>query len=126
MTNLNFITENIRILREIKGLSQDYMAMKLDITQSGYAKLESRKSNLTMQRLAEIANVLEVEPKDLLSNQTNFYHFENNQVANATQIVENLHMANKEAYDKLISKMEEEIKFLRTWVGKGPQQNTSP
>ncbi len=119
MTNLNFVTENIRILREIKGLSQDYMAMKLDITQSGYAKLESGKCNITMQRLAEIAHILEVEPKDLLSNQTNFYHFENNQVANATQIVENLHIANKEVYDRIINKMEEEIQFLRSMVSKG-------
>lgn len=117
MNNLNFVTENIRILREIKGLSQDYMAMKLDISQSGYAKLESGKCNITMQRLAEIANILEVDAKELLiQRSTNNYYFENNQVANATQIVENLHMANKEVYDKIISNMEAEIIFLRGLV----------
>lgn len=51
MTNKNIVGECIRIMREIKGLKQEYMAMKLDLSQSGYAKIESGKSSINLKRL---------------------------------------------------------------------------
>lgn len=114
MTEYNVIGENIRILREIKGYKQDYMAMMLDMSQSGYAKLESGKSSITIQKLTEISKILEVDLKDLInSSQSNYYFLQNNHVANAHQNVENFYAEHKEVYDKLIKKQEEEIAFLR-------------
>lgn len=119
MTDINFVTENIRVLREIKGFSQEYVASKLEMTQSGYAKIEAGKSNVTMQKLVEIAEVLEVDVKDLLANnQKHFYSFQHNQVVNATHSIENLHMENKEIYEKMIAKLQEDMELLRDLYNK--------
>ena len=36
------VLKNIRILRKIKGYSQDYIAKKMGITQSSYARFENQ------------------------------------------------------------------------------------
>jgi transcriptional regulator with XRE-family HTH domain len=119
MTNATLILENIRILREIKGYTQEYMGIKLGMTQEGYGKIEGGKSKLSMDLLIKISDVLEVEVIDLMqAGQNHYYHMHNNQVANATQIVENLHTDNKEMTDKLIKRLEDEIAFLRRQIDK--------
>ena len=58
--------EKIRIARTIKGYSQEYMAFMLNISQSTYSKMESGSIELTVQRLFEIAELLEVKIIELL------------------------------------------------------------
>lgn len=90
------------------------MALMLEMSQSGYAKIESGKSAISIKRLGEIANILEVDVKDLLNNgQRHFYYLQNNHIANAHQNVENLYKERKDVYEKLIKKQEDEISFLR-------------
>ena len=67
--------EKIRIARTIKGYSQEYMAFMLNISQSTYSKMESGSIELTVQRLFEIAELLEVKIIELLpdSKMGNFF-----------------------------------------------------
>ena len=58
--------ERIRLLRQLKGYSQNYMALKLGISQRAYSKLETNKVELTVKRLKQIANVLEIEAGELI------------------------------------------------------------
>lgn len=58
--NIKIITENIRLERLKKGLSQDKMANLLRISQNAYSKIESGKTTLTIIRLHQIARVLEI------------------------------------------------------------------
>ena len=64
--NIKIITENIRLERLRKGISQDKMANLLQISQNAYSKIESGKTTLTIIRLHQIAKVLEIPFEKLL------------------------------------------------------------
>jgi len=57
----------IRIIRESKEYSQDYLAAKLGISQNAYSKIELGYSGLSLERLFIIGRVLEVEVNDLIN-----------------------------------------------------------
>ncbi|MEO3405995.1 helix-turn-helix transcriptional regulator [Mucilaginibacter sp. CAU 1740] len=61
------IVEKIRVARETKGYTQDYLAAKLSISQNAYSKLELGYSTLTVVRLFAIALILEIDARELLS-----------------------------------------------------------
>lgn len=52
--------ENIKAFRTKKGISQSQMADRLGFTQNNYSKIERGQSELTVDRLYEIAEILEV------------------------------------------------------------------
>ena len=58
--------ENIRLQRAAKNYTQSYMALQLKISQRGYCKIETGKTKLTVERLKQIAFILEVELSLLL------------------------------------------------------------
>ena len=53
----------VRKIREIKNVSQSYLADKLSISQSAYSDLENGKTRITEQKLKEIAAILKVTPE---------------------------------------------------------------
>jgi len=62
----NIAIVNIKKIRRQKDWSQEYVADKLNITQSAYAKLESGVSKLDILRLLEIAKLFGIHPSQLL------------------------------------------------------------
>lgn len=54
------VAANIRKMRENKNYTQDYLAAKLAISQNAYSKLELGYSNISLCRLFNIADVLEI------------------------------------------------------------------
>ena len=60
------VGEKIRIQRLIKGYSQEYMGFMLDISQAAYSKIERNETELTIRRIYEIAEILEISPFTLL------------------------------------------------------------
>lgn len=60
------IAQNIRFIRQRKGYSQEFMSMKLHISQNAYSKMERGCTELTVSRIYEIAEVLEVSVYDIL------------------------------------------------------------
>jgi transcriptional regulator with XRE-family HTH domain len=78
---MNNIGNNIRIFRELKNLSQEYMAEALGFTQTTLSRIENGHVSLKMDRLQLIADFLEVDLSTLLSA-TNNFHFVFNNVAN--------------------------------------------
>jgi transcriptional regulator with XRE-family HTH domain len=51
---------NIKKIREMKNLTREYVADELDMSTSGYAKIERGEVDLTITRLNNIALVLNV------------------------------------------------------------------
>ncbi|HBS13273.1 MAG TPA: XRE family transcriptional regulator, partial [Flavobacteriaceae bacterium] len=49
-----------------KGYSQDYMGTQMNISQRAYCKLECGKTRLSIKRLRDVAEILELNPKKLL------------------------------------------------------------
>ncbi|MXV49937.1 helix-turn-helix domain-containing protein [Pedobacter sp. HMF7647] len=60
--NKKDIGEKIRIQRVIKQYSQEYVANCMDISQAAYSKIERGETELSVERLYEIAEILEVSP----------------------------------------------------------------
>ncbi|MES2828603.1 MAG: helix-turn-helix transcriptional regulator [Bacteroidota bacterium] len=61
------VAGNIRKIREFRNYTQDYLAAKLGISQNAYSKIELGYSKLTIERLFQIAAVLEVEIMQLIT-----------------------------------------------------------
>jgi transcriptional regulator with XRE-family HTH domain len=64
MTNVG---EKIRGIRTLKGLSQENLAMMLDLSLPAYADIERGKKDVTIKRLEQIAEKLGVSLNDILS-----------------------------------------------------------
>lgn len=58
--------EKIAFIRTLKGLSQEEMAEKLNMSTTGYAKIERDETKLQNPRLEKILAVLELELTDIL------------------------------------------------------------
>ncbi len=113
MQNMNKIGFNIRKAREKKGFSQDYMANVLEISQASYARLENEDTKITVERLYKIAEILDSSiidffdvDKMIIQNQTN------NDGSFGNGYVQNLHIENKEIYEKLLKSKDEQIALL--------------
>jgi Helix-turn-helix. len=67
----NKIGFRIKEARERKNISQEAMALQMDITQSNYGRLEKNDSRLTVPKLQKIAEILEVSIAYLFNEKTN-------------------------------------------------------
>jgi transcriptional regulator with XRE-family HTH domain len=65
---LKAVADNIRERRTCLRLSQTYMAQTLKITQNAYSKMETAKTKLSLERLYEIAGILDIQPKQLITS----------------------------------------------------------
>ena len=98
---MNSINLKIKRLREQKGYSQEFMAAKLNISQASYARVESRKTNLSVDRLQKIAAILETDIPSLQSDPQLIVHSQtNNEGVYGNNYIENLHIENNEAMKK--------------------------
>ena len=62
------ITNAIRLHRLSKNYTQDYMAFSLGISQKAYSKIEAGITKLTVERLLEIASILELDAEAILNS----------------------------------------------------------
>jgi len=63
---MDFFGQNIREFRLQRCLSQEYMAFSLGIHTSNYSRLESGTYCARMERIIEIAKILQVQPYELI------------------------------------------------------------
>jgi len=103
---------NIVRIRKAKGYSHEYMAIRLDISQAAYCKLEHNKTKLYVERLYQIADILEVDVAELLSIDTKFQFTQNNKENSVgyLQHTANVYQENVEHLQKLIEVYEARIK----------------
>ena len=63
------VSEKIRRIRDMKGISQDYVATQIGITQTNYSKIERGDAKeITIARLEKIAKVLELMLRKAIQN----------------------------------------------------------
>lgn len=61
------ICENIRKIRELKGWTRDHLAAELNLSPSGYGKIERGEVELTLSKLYQISIILETEVDQILN-----------------------------------------------------------
>jgi len=106
------ISDNIRSLREKKGLSQEKMSDLLKVSQQTYSLIEKNPEKQNLSRVQEIAKILDVKISFLLNEDESFVlNTFNQQGGNA---ISNVHsITNEETHKQLVKQMESEITFLR-------------
>jgi transcriptional regulator with XRE-family HTH domain len=58
--------ENIRKIREMRDLTRDYVAAELEMSTSGYGKIERGEIDLTLSKLSKISVIFGISMTDLL------------------------------------------------------------
>jgi len=113
------IGKNIRVFREIKGYSQDYMANKIGISQRTYSNIEADKSKVDTELIKSIASVLEIDPIRLLSfNEKVLFHGNNHSNVAYYQNVSEALGKESEALKEHIKHLQGEVVFLRKQLDK--------
>lgn len=67
--------EKIKMIREIRGFSQELMASKLNMAQNTYSRIENNQTKLTAEMLEKISKELGVSPIDILSTEPAIVNF---------------------------------------------------
>jgi len=104
------ITNNIKRFRELKNLSRNYIAAELDMSVSGYSKIERGEVDLTISRIQEIAKILEVDMVLLFKFNTAAIF----NLSGDSKLTQEVTSANPNYYmQKYITMLEAEIERLR-------------
>jgi len=110
--SLSQVGEKVRRLREIKGMKQESVAQELGMTTNGYGKIERGESSITLERLEQIARVLEISPLDILRfDEKTVYHIQHMQSSAPQGVVNNYAATEKER-----ALMLEQIKMLNELI----------
>lgn len=73
--------EKIRVFRENHDLTQEEMAVKLNMSTTGYAKIERGETRLNIPRLEQIAEIFDVDIFELICHEEKMIYQANNDVA---------------------------------------------
>ncbi|SDF81016.1 Helix-turn-helix domain-containing protein [Mucilaginibacter pineti] len=72
LPRLTEIGEFLKILRKQKGLSQDQLAARCDLTKSNISNIENGKKDFNFTTFLEYAKGLQLPPKELLNKDFEF------------------------------------------------------
>jgi transcriptional regulator with XRE-family HTH domain len=105
---MNVIGQRIKKLREEKGITQENMAIQLDVTQSNYGRLEKDDRRLNVVKLLKIVRILDVNLMYLFNGVV--------EQTSAQGSDAGLTATNKEVYDILVESLRSEIQHLKEEV----------
>jgi len=112
---LKKMTEKIASVRIRRGYTLEYMAHELDLTQASYRKIEIGETHLTVERLFQISEILNVSLPELLEIGNDVFNQTNNERAtDYQQKIENFYQESKEVYEKLLQSKDEQIALLKS------------
>lgn len=109
----------IKHLRELRNYTQEYIGHVLGLSQRAYSAIENGKTQLTIERLHEICQILNVSIADVLeleSKTTYNNNFNNHATENKGSLVFRQDDVEeiKNIYERIIKGKDDEIQFLRT------------
>jgi transcriptional regulator with XRE-family HTH domain len=105
------VGDNIRKLRELRNYTQQYLADQLEISLSGYGKIERNETNVTLGRLQQIADILGVDIHSILRfDDKHIFNLNNNEVANGQ--VNNYYIGREELLERIIEQLRKENENL--------------
>ena len=112
MVELNNIGYKIRLYREMNGFSQEYISMQIGISQSAYSKIEAGTTDLTVNRLIKICNVLNCSINELVVLDQKSIKINSSLNENASSCELGSHLSDK------ISDIQNEITFIKALIMK--------
>jgi transcriptional regulator with XRE-family HTH domain len=109
------IGKKIRMLRELRNLTQEHMAGVLGVTQSAYSRMEIGETEITYSKLARIATEIGMKPEDIISfSESMVFNVMNNQTGNGL-VIQNNHPTNeeRELFKQQIETLKNEVDYLK-------------
>ena len=108
------VIENIKKFRELKNITRDELADKLEMSLSGYSKLERGEVEITLTKLYRIADILEISVSQILNfDASQIFNIKDYGVANVD--IESQTNNYTDVYkDKYIKMLEVEIERLKS------------
>ena len=101
--------QKLKQIRELKNLSQEYIATQLGLSVRAYSKIETGETQLTINRLNEISNIMGVDPIEVLG-------FDEKQVFNNCKQEGNIGINHINLPEKLVQQYEDTIQSLKEQV----------
>ena len=106
------VIENIKKFRELKDITREDLADKLEMSLSGYSKLERGEVDITLTKLYRIADILEVSVSQILDfDASQIFNIKDYGVANV-DIKSQTNNYNDEYKDKYIKLLESAVERL--------------
>ncbi|QAR31736.1 XRE family transcriptional regulator [Ornithobacterium rhinotracheale] len=103
----------IKQIRELKNLSQEYVASELGISTRAYSKIETGETQLNINRLNEISSILEVDPMEILGfDEKKIFNIHNH----STGTCWGVDKYSQNFPEKLVAQYEETIQSLKEQV----------
>ena len=107
----------IKQIRELKNITQEYIATQLGLSIRAYSKIETGETQLTINRLNEISKALGIDPIEVLG-------FDDKQVFNNCKQdgyigINHINLPEKliQQYEKTIAVLEDEVRLLKSLLG---------
>lgn len=106
------IGKNIRVVREVRGFSQEYVAKKIGISQRTYSNIETDKSKVDTEIIKSIAETLDIDPIRLLSFDEKMLFSNCNNSGNLNTYHQVLDKEN-DALKNHVQQLQKEVEFLK-------------
>lgn len=127
------VFERIKMFRNIKGWSQEYVANQLEISLNAYGCIERGDTDVNLSRLKQIASLFEIELSELFNQSENmvlnlggtqnnqWYNYNHHQTCNVNNSDNNLSLKHElekqvliiEMQNKAIAEKDEQIASLK-------------
>ncbi|OOF70742.1 helix-turn-helix domain-containing protein [Rodentibacter caecimuris] len=116
------VHRKLKEIRESQHLSQENVAEKLNMSPSGYAKIERGETKLYLEKLEQIAQVFNVDVTDLIQNDKNICFLINENSSSSSNyynsdsalIIENEKLRTTVSFQEtLINQQKSEIELLK-------------
>jgi transcriptional regulator with XRE-family HTH domain len=106
--------DNIKKFRELKSITREKMASDLKLSLSGYSKIERGEIDLTISRIQQIAQILQVDMSQILNfDATQIFNISNNQSVSNVGKSDTTNFISSDHRDKYISLLEAENARLK-------------
>lgn len=111
---------NIKRFRELKNITRETMASEMDMSLSGYSKIERNEVDLSISRVQKIAQILGVDISQILSfDASQVFNLSGNTTVQASGAkAEQMNFYSDGYKDKYIKLLEEEVARLKALLEK--------
>ena len=114
---IDVVISNIKKFRELKNITREQIADELQLSASGYSKIERGEIELSVLRLFQIANFLDVEVSKILNfDVTTIFNISNNSGMNGQVTVDNYNNHKDEYLEKYVKLLEAENEKLKAVI----------
>ncbi len=116
------IGEKVRVIRELRGYSQEYMSIQLNVSQTTYSRIENETTKIDLPKLISISEILNITLVNLLQFDINKINClsENKNNENENNRSVDLHSL----YELRLNSLEAKINYIHELIVSGNRLST--